>query len=109
MANICKRMFDNHLSACYKENISNGAHTMTFEQATQMRDIFEAQMKQASAALRAVPGVGTGTMGLTPDNVKASAAYQDAKRRFEWDFANLRKFNAWYVKTFKIELKKARA
>ena len=82
---------------------------MTFEQATHMRDIFEAQMKAASVALRAVPGVGSGAMGLTPDSVKASTAYQNAKRRFEWDFDNLRKFNAWYVKTFKTELRKARA
>lgn len=77
---------------------------LTFEQATQMRDICEAQMRAASQALRAIDGVGSGAMGLTPDAVKASAAYQDAKRRFDWDFDNLRKFNAWYVKAFKREL-----
>ena len=77
---------------------------LTFEQATQMRDAFDAQMRAASQALRAVDGVGSGAMGLTPDAVKASAAYQEAKRRFDWDFDNLQKFNAWYVKAFKREL-----
>ena len=77
---------------------------LTFEQATQMRDTFDAQARDAGRALRAIEGVGSGAMGLTPDAVKASAAYRDAKRRFDWDFDNLQKFNAWYVKAFKREL-----
>lgn len=77
---------------------------MTFEQATHMRNIFEAQMNDAAQALKAIPGVGSGDMGLTPDHVKAAPEYKNARRRYEWDFDNLRKFNAWYVKTFKAEL-----
>lgn len=65
-------------------------------------------MNEAAKALRAIPGIGSGCMGLTPDSVKVGADYQDAKRRFEWDFDNLRKFNAWYVKAFKRELAQMR-
>jgi hypothetical protein len=74
-----------------------------------MRNIFEAQMKDAAQALKSIPGVGIGPMGLTPDHVKASPDYQETRRRFEWDFDSLRKFNAWYVKTFKRELARERA
>lgn len=91
-----------------KTQMQWGDEMLTFEQATQMRDTFDAQMRDASQALRAVEGVGSGAMGLTPDAIKASEAYQEAKRRFEWDFDNLRKFNAWYVKAFKRELAQAR-
>jgi hypothetical protein len=83
--------------------------SLTFEQATHMRNIFEAQMKDAAQALKAIEGVGTGWMGLTPDSVKASPKYQEARRRFDWDFDSLRKFNTWYVKTFKRELAQERA
>jgi len=82
--------------------------SLTFQQATLMRDSFEAHMKQASEALRALPGVGSGAMGLTPDYIKTSQEYREAKRRFEWDLNNLRRFNAWYVKTFKTELREQR-
>jgi hypothetical protein len=83
--------------------------SLTFEQATHMRNIFEAKMKDAAQALKSIEGVGAGLMGLTPDHVKASREYQEARRRFDWDFDSLRKFNVWYVKTFKRELARERA
>jgi hypothetical protein len=81
---------------------------MNFETATRLRDTFEAQMHDAGAALKSVEGVGTGVMGLTPDSVKKSPEYVEAKRRFDWDFDNLRKFNTWYVKEFAKELRELR-
>lgn len=77
---------------------------MNFTQATIMRNAFETHMKEAAQALKAIEGVGAGPMGLTPDHVKASPQYKEAKARFDWDFSNFRNFNAYYVKTFKKEL-----
>ena len=83
--------------------------SINFQTATVMRDAFEAQMKEAAKALKSIPGVGTGTMGLTPDHVKASPEYRAAKARYDWDWDNYRKFNGWYVRHFAKELRKARA
>ena len=82
---------------------------MNFQQATIMRNACEAHMKEAAQALKAIPGVGSGPMGLTPDSVKASPEYKAAKARFDWDFDSFRKFNAYYTKAFKKELQAERA
>lgn len=61
--------------------------------------------RAAGKALTALPGVGSGAMGLTPENVKQSPAYQAAKRAEREAFAALRSFNADYVKTYAKEIR----
>jgi hypothetical protein len=55
---------------------------------------------RASDALRAVPGIGSGPMGMTPDAVKASPEYRAAKLAYERAHAELRAFNAALRKAF---------
>ncbi len=50
----------------------------------------EAEVAAASAALRDFP---RGSMGLTPDAVKASPEWRAAKTRYELAFARLRSWN----------------
>jgi len=57
------------------------------------RAALEAEHKAAGAALRAIPGIGSGRMGLTPDHVKASPDYRAARAAYDRAFAALRRFN----------------
>jgi len=47
----------------------------------------------ASRVLKAL-GANSGPMGLTPDTVKQSPEYQEAKRKSDAAFKALRRFNA---------------
>jgi len=44
-----------------------------------------------------------GEMGLTPKHIKILPEYKLAKQSYENSFAELRKFNEYFVKTFKKE------
>lgn len=80
---------------------------MTFEEAKAAIAKVNAEVDAASAALQAFPK--TGSMGLTPDHVKASPEWQAAKRLFDVQFSRLRSLNGWYVKAFKAEIRAERA
>lgn len=67
------------------------------------------QAERASVALRSIAGVGSGRMGLTPDSVKFSAPYRDARRAYDIAAAELRRFAGAYCKAFAAELKAERA
>ncbi len=54
----------------------------------------EAAWREAGKAMKAIPGIGSGPMGLTPDHVKFSPAYRAAKAASDAAFAKLRKLNA---------------
>jgi len=62
----------------------------------------------ASEALNAVPGIGSGPMGLTPDAVRATPEYRTAKAAFDAAFAALRDFNGKFNKQFAAELRAER-
>jgi len=49
--------------------------------------------KDTGRALNAIPGLGSGAMGLTPDSVKARPDYQKAKHESRMAFEALREFN----------------
>lgn len=66
--------------------------------------LLESDYSAASRNLKAIPGVGSGPMGLTPDDVRARPAYRIAKQAMDKAFAELRAFNAAYVKRYKNEL-----
>lgn len=63
--------------------------------------VLDAAVDVTSAVMKAFP---RNAMGLTPDDVKASDTYKAAKKSFDMAFANLRSFNAVFVKKYKNEL-----
>lgn len=78
---------------------------MTFEDATKLRDTFESLVRAASARMKAYP---KNEIGLTPDNIKASADWKADKATFDYAMANLRAFNARYTKEYARELRAER-
>lgn len=56
--------------------------------------------RAAAAALKAIPGVGSGTMGLTPDSIKFGPDYRGARRRVDIAFESLRRFNQAFKRRY---------
>ncbi len=81
---------------------------MNYEEAKTMRDARDAETVAASQALRAVPGISSGAMGLTPDHVKASLDYRVARLRYDTARERLRKFNVLFQRAFKKEIARDR-
>lgn len=54
----------------------------------------EKAWKAASAALKAIPGVGSGPMGLTPEHIRLSPEYRAAKTAYDRAFQAVRAENA---------------
>jgi hypothetical protein len=81
---------------------------LTFEQAKARQAELIAVWTETSRAWKAVPGAGTGPMGLTPDAVKFGPEYRAAKRAYEIAAAELRAFDSQFVKRFKAELRAER-
>lgn len=77
---------------------------MTFQEFQQERARLIAATCQTSAAWRALTGVGSGAMGLTPDSVKASPEYRKARAEFNAAMRALQAFNARHLKAFKSDL-----
>lgn len=84
------------------------SETMNYTEAKAKGEELERRSKQAGERLRAIPGVGSGPMGLTPDSVKASPEYQKAKAEADKAFAELRAFNTFFVKQFARECREER-
>lgn len=47
-------------------------------------------------------------LGMTPDHIRDTSEWKQAKKDFDQSFAELRNFNGWYVKTFKKEIQSDR-
>lgn len=75
---------------------------MNFEQAKAIAAQFEAQVRTASEALQVFPR--TGSMGMTPDEVKFSPEFSQAQSTFDWAFKQQRAFNSVFLRRFKKEL-----
>ena len=78
---------------------------MTFEQAQAEQQRLEAEMQIVEKRLNAYP---CNEIGLTPDEVRQAAEYQRDWAAFNKLFDTYRTFNAWFVKTFKNELREQR-
>lgn len=63
------------------------------------------EMEAASAILHAIPGVGSGTTGLTPDTIKATSEYKNARRALDAAVRALQDFNGKYAKHFSKEIR----
>lgn len=83
----------------------DGGECPTWDEARTMRDQWEGEAKAASDALGEMSGGGT--MGLTPDPVKFSPAYQDARRAYERAADRLRNLNGWIMRTYRKEARAA--
>jgi len=81
---------------------------LTFQEAKALQARLYAAAKDASAQLNAVPGVGSGPMGLTPDRVKFSQPYLQAHSAYHRAAADVRAFNAKFTKHFARELREER-
>ena len=81
---------------------------MTFADFQREQARLEALHAEASAALREVPGISSGPMRLTPDDVKARSDYRAAKAAYDRAFSRLRSFNGEYVRRFSREIRAAR-
>ncbi len=79
---------------------------LAFMAAKQREVDVDAAVDRASDALDVFP---KGAMGLTPDAVKFSPEYRVAKAVYDAAFAEQRRFNAWFLKTFSAEIKAERA
>lgn len=79
---------------------------LTYEEAKAIRDKLTAKMEPPGAILRAFP---KGAMGLTPDHIKASDAYRNARAEYEAARRALQSFNAVFTKVFKKEIQAERA
>ena len=75
--------------------------TMTYSEAKQWRDRYEADCRAASLVL---DHFAKGALGLTPDEVKATPAWREAKADFDCVFAQLQLFNQWFVRKFKRQI-----
>jgi hypothetical protein len=79
-----------------------------FTTATQQRDAINAELSNATDALKALTNELAGDaprpMGLTPDSVKADPRWQAAKSKVDRLFQAMRQFNGTYTKQFKREL-----
>ena len=78
---------------------------MTFEQAQAEQQRMEAEMHIAENRLKTYP---RNEIGLTPDAVRQTEEYQRDRAAFNKLFDSYRTFNAWFVKTFKNELREQR-
>lgn len=79
---------------------------MTFAQAKAVQARLEAEWKAAASRLASLSGGGA--LGLTPDHVKTGLDYRDARAARDGALTALRRFNAWFVPTFKRELQAER-
>ncbi len=80
---------------------------MTYEEAKLYRDQMEERHKVDTVKLKEFDKHRNG-MGLIPDEIRESQEYRIIKSKCDRNFAELRKFNGWFVKTFKKEIRQER-
>ncbi len=78
----------------------------TYVEAKRTIASIQSEIDAAEMVLKTFPSLPN---GLTPDDVRVTAEYRIAKARYQAAFARLRAANAWFVKTFKKEIKAERA
>lgn len=81
----------------------DGGLRPSFEEASKVRAAWDANAKAASDALNAIPGIGSGPMGLTPDAVKRSPEYGRARRDYDKAADAQRNLTRWIVRTYPKE------
>lgn len=62
------------------------------------KELIDNSLDKWDAVLKAFP---RGPMGLTPDEVKATAQWKEARRQYDYWFSQLRTYNKTFLKTHK--------
>lgn len=83
----------------------DGGERPTWHEARALQAKWQGEAKVASDALGAMSGGGP--MGLTPDPVKFSPAYQAARDVYERAADRLRNLNGWIMRTYRKEARAA--
>lgn len=81
---------------------------MIYAEFCAARDELQRRVDAASARIKAIPGAGAGPMGLTPDSVKSSPEWRQARAEFRAAFDALRAFNARHASRYRSEERAAR-
>jgi hypothetical protein len=76
---------------------------MNYQEAKLYRDEMEKRHKIDSDKLKEFDQYRI-AMGIVPDHIRETPEYQMLKKAVDKNFAELRNFNGWYVKTFKKEI-----
>jgi hypothetical protein len=76
---------------------------MNYEEAKAFREEMEARHKIDLNNLKTFNKYRI-AMGIVPDHIRETPEYQTAKKAVDKNFAELRNFNQWFVKTFKKEI-----
>jgi hypothetical protein len=72
---------------------------MNYEEAKAYRDAMEERHQIDTDNLKKFNKYKI-AMGLIPDHIRETPEYQTAKKAVDKNFAELRNFNEWFVKTF---------
>lgn len=86
----------------------SAAYSPAFNVYRVARDLLDRNARDASARLNAIPGIGSGVMGLTPAHVKASPEYQAAHGAYVQAHKALAELNRINVPRFKLEIARER-
>lgn len=78
----------------------------SYAQAREIADTVERKQKEASALLRSFPRLAN---GLTPDHVRATSEWQDAKHKADAAFSALQRINQIIMRHYKREYMAERA
>jgi len=81
------------------------AHSLpdNFKEALALAEKLERETAKAGEQLKSI-AAPSGKMGLTPDAVKSSPKYKEAKAAYDEAFARMRAYNGVFVKKYKKEL-----
>jgi len=79
---------------------------MTYIEAKNIKKTLELICKEFAKEVEKFPN--DGPMGLTSDEIKIMPEFQAARNNYNTSFAKLRKFNSFFVKTFKKEYREER-
>ena len=88
------------------DNRSAAAVPADFARAQKRQDELDTEYREAANALKALSGGGP--FNLTPEAVRATREWQQAKQRSDAAFKALQDYNAVFVRRFKKELAEAR-
>ncbi len=97
--------FARYIKSSYRVQLGGGGEN-NFVAAKAMSDRLWSDVHVAGNALSSLSVKGK--MGLTPDAVKKTPAWQSAKRAYDAAFARLQNFNTHFTKQFKRELAEER-
>ena len=73
-----------------------------YVQAKERRDQLEAEVLRTGNSLKEISGGGP--MGLTPESVRSTQKWKNAKRESDGAMAELQEFNTVFVRRFKHEI-----